>query len=132
MVKMDRPIRVLLTKPGIDTHWRGVAVLSMGLRDNGLEVINAGNQSVEEIVRTAVQEDVDILGLSFQCESYRMFVPAIMEGLKENEAEDMKVIVGGHILPNHDDSLIEAGVKRVFHLHTAPDEVAEYIKEIVK
>lgn len=123
-----RPIRFLLTKPGTDTHWRGVAVLTWGLREAGIEVISTGNIIPEQIPPIAIQEDVAMVGISVGCESFIRYVPEIMRLLKEH-GYDKPVILGGHVPKTYIPWLTEIGIDKVFLPETSPLEVAAYIKQ---
>jgi len=122
--------RVLIAKIGLDSHDRGVKIVARTLRDAGLEVIYTGiRQSVAQVVRAAVQEDVDLLGLSFLAGDHLVLVPKVIQGLKEKGREDIPVLVGGIILKRHVQELIEMGVKKVFLPGTQQAEIVNYIKE---
>ncbi len=126
---MERKIRVLVAKPGLDGHDRGAKVVARALRDAGMEVIYTGlHQSPENIVEAAIQEDVDIIGLSLLSGAHMTLFPDVMELLRENDAEDIMVICGG-IIPDQDvDKLKEKGINKVFGPGTPTDEIVEYIK----
>lgn len=130
---MERPIRVLMAKPGLDGHDRGAKVIARALRDEGMEVIYTGiRQTPEQIVDVVVQEDVDVLGLSILSGAHDTLIPRLMRLLKENKAEDVLVIAGG-IIPKQDiPALKEAGVSEVFGPGTGSLEVARFIKDHVK
>jgi len=122
--------RVLIAKIGLDSHDRGVKIVARTLRDAGLEVIYTGiRQSVAQVVRAAVQEDVDLLGLSFLAGDHLVLVPKVIQGLKEKGREDIPVLVGGIILKRHVQELTEMGVKKVFLPGTQQAEIVNYIKE---
>jgi len=124
--------RVLIAKIGLDSHDRGVKIVARTLRDAGLEVIYTGiRQSVAQVVRAAVQEDVDLLGLSFLAGDHLVLVPKVIQGLKEKGREDIPVLVGGIILKRHVQELTEMGVKKVFLPGTQQAEIVNYIKENV-
>jgi len=126
-----RRIRVLMVKPGIDGHWRGAMVVSMALRDAGMEVIYGGNQPPEALVNAAIQEDVDVIGLSLYAAGHLQLVAAVMEGLKVQQAADILVVVGGTI-PQADIPRLKAlGVAEVFLPGTPLDEIVRYIAEHV-
>jgi methylmalonyl-CoA mutase, C-terminal domain len=130
---MNRPIKVLIAKPGLDGHDRGAIALVMGLRDQGMEVVYTGlRQSADNIVRACIQEDVDVLGLSLLSGGHNYYFPKILDLLKEKRMEHVLVLAGG-IIPNEDrKSLKERGIKEVFGPGTLISHVANYIKENVK
>ena len=109
------PIRVLVAKPGLDGHDRGAKVVARALRDAGMEVIYTGlRQSPEQIVRAAIQEDVDMVGLSCLSGAHNSLFPKVVQLLKEEGAEDIPVF-GGGVIPDSDiPGLLEAGVQAVF------------------
>jgi methylmalonyl-CoA mutase C-terminal domain/subunit len=129
----QRNIRCLVAKVGLDGHDRGAHVITRAFRDAGFEVIYSGlHQAPEEIVQAAVQEDVDVLGISILSGAHNTLVPKIIEGLKEYDAfEDTLVIVGG-IIPDEDrDGLEEEGVSAIFGPGTPMEETVEFIRENV-
>ena len=122
--------RVLIAKVGLDSHDRGAKIVARTLRDAGLEVIYTGiRQSVDQVIRAAIQEDVDLLGLSFLAGDHLVLVPKVIQGLKEIGREDISVLVGGVILKRHVQELIEMGVKKVFLPGTPQAEIVSYIQE---
>ena len=127
-----RPIKVLIAKPGLDGHDRGAKVLAPGLRDEGYEVIYTGlRQTPEMIVSAALQEDVDVVGLSILSGAHMTLLPKITAGLHEQGLDDILVTAGG-IIPDDDiPALEEAGVSRVFGPGTTIREVGDYIRENV-
>ena len=127
-----RPIKVLIAKPGLDGHDRGAKVLARGLRDEGFEVIYTGlRQTPEMIVSAALQEDVDVVGLSILSGAHMTLLPKITAGLHEQGLDDILVTAGG-IIPDDDiPALEEAGVSRVFGPGTTIREVGDYIRENV-
>jgi methylmalonyl-CoA mutase C-terminal domain/subunit len=129
----NRPIKVLIAKPGLDGHDRGAKVLARGLRDEGFEVIYTGlRQTPEMVVSAALQEDVDVVGLSILSGAHMTLLPKITAGLKEKGLDDVLVTAGG-IIPDADiAALTEAGIDRVFGPGTTIREVAEYIRANVK
>jgi methylmalonyl-CoA mutase C-terminal domain/subunit len=124
-----RPIKVLIAKPGLDGHDRGAKVLARGLRDEGFEVVYTGlRQTPEMVVSAALQEDVDVVGLSILSGAHMTLLPKICAGLREQGMDDVLVTAGG-IIPDDDvPALKEAGVSRVFGPGTTIREVAEYIR----
>jgi methylmalonyl-CoA mutase, C-terminal domain len=129
----DRPIRVLIAKPGLDGHDRGAKVLARGLRDEGFEVIYTGlRQTPEMVVSAALQEDVDVVGLSILSGAHMTLLPRITAGLRDKGLDDVLVTAGG-IIPDDDiPALTEAGINRVFGPGTTIREVADYIRANVK
>ena len=129
----ERPIKVLIAKPGLDGHDRGAKVLARGLRDEGFEVIYTGlRQTPEMIVNAALQEDVDVVGLSILSGAHMTLLPKVCRGLRENGMEDVLVTAGG-IIPDDDvPALEEAGVSRVFGPGTTIGQVAEFFRANVR
>lgn len=129
----DRPIKVLIAKPGLDGHDRGAKVLARGLRDEGFEVVYTGlRQTPQMIVTAALQEDVDVVGLSILSGAHMTLLPRVCEGLREQGLQDVLVTAGG-IIPDDDvAALREAGVSRVFGPGTTIGEVAQYFRENVR
>ncbi|MBU7013280.1 MAG: cobalamin B12-binding domain-containing protein [Theionarchaea archaeon] len=127
-----RKIRVLVAKPGLDGHDRGAKVVARALRDAGMEVIYTGlRQTPEQIVETALQEDVDCVGLSILSGAHMTLVPKVIELLKKNQAADMLVAVGG-IIPDEDAArLKEMGVRGVFGPGTSTQEIITFIQSHV-
>ena len=125
----DRPIKVLIAKPGLDGHDRGAKVLARGLRDEGFEVVYTGLRQTPEMVATAaLQEDVDVVGLSILSGAHMTLVPRISRLLREAGMEDVLVVVGG-IIPDDDvKALKDAGVAASFGPGTTIAEVAEYLR----
>ncbi len=125
-------IRVLVAKPGLDGHDRGAKIIARALRDAGMEVIYTGiRQTPEMIVETALQEDVDVIGLSILSGAHMELFPLIFAGLKRNEIDDIIVIAGG-IIPDADRAALEEiGVKAIFGPGTPTTEIAEFITKAV-
>jgi methylmalonyl-CoA mutase, C-terminal domain len=125
----DRPLKVLIAKPGLDGHDRGAKVLARGLRDEGFEVVYTGlRQTPEMIVTAALQEDVDVVGLSILSGAHMTLVPRVCAQLRERGLDDVLVTVGG-IIPDDDIApLREAGVAAVFGPGTTIREVADFIR----
>ncbi len=128
----DRPIKVLIAKPGLDGHDRGAKVLARGLRDEGFEVVYTGlRQTPEMIVTAALQEDVDVVGLSILSGAHMTLLPKVCQGLRDEGLDDVLVTAGG-IIPDDDiPALKDAGVSRIFGPGTTIGEVAAYIRENV-
>jgi len=129
----DFKIRVLVAKPGLDGHDRGAKVIARALRDAGMEVIYTGlRQTPEMIVNAALQEDVQVIGLSILSGAHNAIVPRVMNLLKHHKMDDVIVVVGG-IIPNQDiDGLKQAGVAAIFQPGTAMDDIVQFIRAHVK
>jgi methylmalonyl-CoA mutase C-terminal domain/subunit len=129
---MEKRIRVLVGKPGLDGHDRGAKVVASALRDAGMEVIYSGlHQSPEALVRTAVQEDVDVIALSVLSGAHDTLFRRVMEILRESGIDDM-LVTGGGIIPEEDAAALqEAGVGRLFGPGTPTDRIVAYIREWV-
>jgi methylmalonyl-CoA mutase C-terminal domain/subunit len=125
----DRPLKVLIAKPGLDGHDRGAKVLARGLRDEGFEVVYTGlRQTPEMIVTAALQEDVDVVGLSILSGAHMTLVPRVCAQLRERGLDDVLVAVGG-IIPDEDVPVLQAaGVAAVFGPGTTIREVADFIR----
>jgi methylmalonyl-CoA mutase C-terminal domain/subunit len=124
-----RKTRVVIAKVGLDGHDRGAKIVARHLMNSGMEVIYTGlRQTVDQVVNTAIQEDADVLGLSFLSGDHMVLVPKIMQGLKEKGKEDLMVLAGGIILKRHIPELMKLGVREVFLPGTPPAEIVEYIK----
>jgi len=128
-----RIIRVLMAKPGLDGHDRGAKVLTLGLRDEGMEVIYSGlRQTPEKIVQAAIQEDVDVVGLSCLSGAHDHLFPRVVELLKERGIEDI-LVIGGGLIPEEDvPGLQEKGISAIFTAGTSISTIAEYIRQHVK
>jgi len=129
MVQETQPIRVLVAKPGLDGHDRGAKVIARALRDSGMEVIYTGiRQTPQMIVQAAVQEDVHVLGLSILSGAHMEILPEIMRLLREEEMDEVKVVLGG-IIPEQDrDTLLEMGISAVFGPGTSTSEIVGFIQ----
>ncbi len=127
---MARKVRVLIAKPGLDGHDRGAKVVANALKDAGMEIIYTGlHQTPEMIAESAVQEDVDIVGLSILSGAHMTMFPRIMELMKEKGAEHI-VVFGGGIIPAEDmDKLEEIGVARIFGPGTDTGDIVTFIRE---
>jgi methylmalonyl-CoA mutase, C-terminal domain len=130
---IDRPIRVLIAKPGLDGHDRGAKVLARGLRDEGFEVVYTGlRQTPEMIAASALQEGVDVVGLSILSGAHLTLLPRICGLLRERGLGDVLVTAGG-IIPDEDIPILkEAGVAEVFGPGTTIGEVADYLRANVR
>ena len=125
-----RKIRVLIAKVGLDGHDRGAKIVARFLMDAGMEVIYTGlRQTAEDIATAAVQEDVDVVGLSFLSGDHMVLVPKVMQTLKEKGLENIMVIAGGIILKHQIPELKKMGVQEVFLPGIPPAEIASYIQE---
>jgi methylmalonyl-CoA mutase C-terminal domain/subunit len=130
MSSSDRKIRVVVAKPGLDGHDRGAKIIARALRDAGMEVIYTGlHQTPEQIVETALQEDADAVGISILSGAHMTLVPKIVEGLREQEAGDILVVVGGTIPGDDIPELKELGVNEVFTPGSGTQEIVDYIRE---
>jgi methylmalonyl-CoA mutase, C-terminal domain len=132
MSSSDRKIRVVVAKPGLDGHDRGAKIIARALRDAGMEVIYTGlHQTPEQIVETALQEDADAVGLSILSGAHMTLVPRVVELLREQEAGDIVVVVGGTI-PNQDiPELKELGVAEVFTPGAPTQTIIDFIENAV-
>ena len=125
-----RRIRVLVAKVGLDGHDRGAKIVARTLMDSGMEVIYTGpRQTVDQVINATIQEDVDVLGLSFLSGDHLVLVPKVIQGLKEKGKGDVMVLVGGVILKRHIPDLLKMGVRKVFLPGIPPAEIVQYIKE---
>jgi methylmalonyl-CoA mutase C-terminal domain/subunit len=130
---MNPNIRVLVAKPGLDGHDRGAKVIARALRDAGMEVIYTGlRQTPEMIVETALQEDVQVIGLSILSGAHNAIVPRVMELLKQKHMDDVIVIVGG-IIPDEDAAQLKRlGVAAVFQPGSPLEQIVEFIRGSVR
>lgn len=126
---MAKKIRVLVAKPGLDGHDRGARVIARGLRDAGMEVVYTGlHQTPEQVVEAAIQEDVDIIGLSILSGAHMTLFPRVCELLKENDADDITVIGGGTIPEEDVAELIKNGwASQIFTPGTSIDKIVDWI-----
>jgi len=132
-MKSKRRIRVLIAKPGLDLHDRGAKILVRTLRDSGMEVIYTGiRQTPEQIVETAIQEDVDVIGLSHLTGAHMTLFPKVTKLLKEKKVGDV-LVIGGGIIPEEDvPPLKEAGIAEIFGPGTPLENIVKYINENVR
>jgi methylmalonyl-CoA mutase, C-terminal domain len=129
---MDRKIRVVVAKPGLDGHDRGAKIVARALRDAGMEVIYTGlHQTPEQIVETAIQEDADAVGVSLLSGAHMTLVPRILELLRENGAEDVLVVLGGTIPEDDAAELKKQGVAAVFGPGAATSEIVDFLNAAV-
>jgi methylmalonyl-CoA mutase C-terminal domain/subunit len=129
-MQSKRKIRVLIAKPGLDSHDRGAKVVARALRDAGMEVIYTGlRQTPEQIVETALQEDVDVIGLSILSGAHKTLFPRIMDLLKKEGLTDVMVFAGG-IVPEEDISQMKKiGIKEIFGPGTTTDAIIQYVRK---
>lgn len=127
-MQSQRKIRILIAKPGLDSHDRGAKIVARALRDAGMEVIYTGlRQTPEQIVETALQEDVDVIGLSILSGAHRTLFPRIMELLKQKDLTDMMVFAGG-IIPEEDiPEMKQLGIKEIFGPGTRTDTIVQFV-----
>jgi methylmalonyl-CoA mutase, C-terminal domain len=130
---MERRVRVLVAKPGLDGHDRGAKVIARALRDAGMEVIYTGlRQTPEMVVNAAMQEDVQVIGLSILSGAHNAIVPRVVELLRERGMEDVLVLAGGTIPDEDAARLKEAGVAAVFQPGASLDGIVRFIRENVR
>jgi methylmalonyl-CoA mutase, C-terminal domain len=129
----ERKIRVLIAKPGLDGHERGARVVARALRDAGMEVIYTGiRQTPEMIAEAALQEDVDVVGLSILSGAHMVLCPRVMERLRDQGMGDVVVLVGG-IIPDEDVApLLELGIRGIFGPGAITADIAEFIRQQVR
>lgn len=129
----EKKIRVLVAKPGLDGHDRGALVVAQGLRDEGMEVIYTGlRQTPEQIVAAAIQEDVDVIGLSSLSGAHMELFPEVTRLLKEQGADDI-LVIGGGVIPEEDiEPLKQAGIAAIFTPGTPIAVTADFIRKHVK
>lgn len=129
----ERKIRILVGKPGLDGHDRGARIIARAFRDAGFEVVYTGlHQTPEQIVQAAIQEDVDLIGLSSLAGAHNYLFPQVLELLKGQGAEDI-ALIGGGIFPEEDIlSLKQMGVKEIFTPGAALDSIADWVRENIR
>ena len=127
----DKRIRVLMAKPGMDGHWRGLVIVTQALRDAGMEVIHGGNMSVQQIAQTAVQEDVDVVGLSIMTGNVVGMTEATIKELRKAGKGDVLLIMGGVIFDDDIPTLKNLGVDGIFISGTPLHEIVEFVQEHV-
>ena len=132
-MSMERKIRILIAKPGLDGHDRGAKVIARGFRDAGFEVVYTGlHQTPEQIVSAAIQEDVDAIGLSSLAGAHDYLFPRVTELLKEKGAEDI-IVFGGGIIPEEDlPALTQAGVKGILTPGTSIEKAVSWVRKNIK
>lgn len=128
----DSNIRVLIAKVGLDGHDRGVKVVARTLRDAGMDVIYTGlHRTPEEVVEAAVQEDVDVIGVSILSGAHMTVFPRILQSLKERGADDI-IVVGGGVIPDDEVALLkQQGVKDIMMQDTPPDAIVGMVRRVV-
>ena len=125
-------VRVLVAKPGLDGHDRGAKIIARALRDAGMEVIYTGiRQTPEMIVEAALQEDVDVIGLSILSGAHMVLFPQILDSLHENDMDDVSVIAGGIITEADRLELEKLGLKAVFGPGTSTSEIVSFVRNLV-
>ena len=125
-------VRVLVTKPGLDGHDRGAKIIARALRDAGMEVIYTGlHQTPEQIVETAIQEDADAVGISILSGAHMTLVPRILDLLREREADDVLVVVGGTIPADDAEELRSQGVAAIFTPGAPTGEIVDFLRGAV-
>ena len=128
----ERKLRIMVAKPGLDGHDRGARILARHFRDSGFEVIYTGcHQTPEQIAASAIQEDVDVVGLSCLSGAHRYLFPKVVELLREHGAGDITVI-GGGIIPEQDfQQLYDAGIKAIFTPGSTLESITQWVRENV-
>jgi methylmalonyl-CoA mutase C-terminal domain/subunit len=129
----ERKIRILVGKPGLDGHDRGARIIARAFRDAGFEVVYTGlHQTPEQIVQAAIQEDVDLIGLSSLAGAHNYLFPQVLELLKGQGAEDI-ALIGGGIFPEEDIlTLKKRGVKEIFTPGASLDSIADWVRNNIK
>ncbi len=126
---MERRIRIVMAKLGLDIHWRGALLVSQFLKDAGMEVIYIGNRFPEQIVEAAVEEDVDVVGLSTLGGNHLTLGPKVVDLLKQKGMSHVKVVMGGTIPPKHIPLLKEKGIHEVYGPDTPMEKIVEGVKQ---
>jgi methylmalonyl-CoA mutase C-terminal domain/subunit len=133
MERGKRNARILLAKPGLDGHDRGIHLVARALRDAGIEVVFLGLQvTTKQIVRAVIQEDVDVIGLSTFSGGHMTLIPRIMDSLREEGLGDLPVIVGGIIPPGDAEELKRIGVRAVFFPGSATSEIVSRVRSLAR
>lgn len=130
---MDKKIRVLAAKPGLDGHDRGVKVVTSALMDAGMEVVYTGlRQTPTQIVEAAIQEDVDVIAMSILSGAHDYLFPKVMELLEEKGVDDI-LVIGGGIIPDEDiPALKESGIAEIFGPGTTTEDIVKYIQDNIR
>ncbi len=133
MAESDQPIRVLVAKVGLDGHDRGAKVIARALRDAGMEVIYTGlHRRPEDVVTSAIQEDVDVIGISILSGAHMTVFPRIIELLEQQEADENILLLGGGVMPDEEvEELKKMGVAEILGQDTPPDAVVETVRRLV-
>jgi methylmalonyl-CoA mutase C-terminal domain/subunit len=127
---MPKKIKVLMSKPGVDGHWRGIVTVSIGMRDAGMEVVFGGFQSVDQIVKTAIEEDVDIIGMSIHSGAHIAYTKNLVSLLEEKGLGDKFMILVGGAIPKIDfDDLREMGAANVYGPGSLIRDIVAFIHE---
>jgi len=130
---MDKKVRILVAKPGLDGHDRGAKVVVHALKNAGFEVIYTGlHQTTDQIVQAALQEDVDIIGLSILSGAHLPLTQQLYDALKENDMNDIIVLVGGSIPAKDHQTLMDMGVKKIFDTGANFDVIVDWIQKEVE
>ena len=127
-MKKDNNIKILMAKPGLDGHWRGMSLVTQTLRDAGMEVIHGGNMSVPQIAQTALQEDVDVVGLSILTGNLIGMTKATVKELNKVGKGDVLLIMGGIIFEDDIPTLKKLGVDGIFTAGTPLKEITEFVQ----
>ncbi len=127
------PIRVLMAKVGLDGHDRGVRIVARALRDAGMEVVYTGlHRSPDDVVRTAIEEDVDVIGVSLLSGAHMTLFPKIIDLLKQNDAFERHILIGGGVMSDGDaEALVAMGVRAVLGQETPPHTIVETVERLV-
>jgi methylmalonyl-CoA mutase C-terminal domain/subunit len=125
----EKKIKILMAKPGLEGHWRGMMAVSKALRDAGMEIVYGGNMLPSEIAKTAVQEDVDVVGLSILSANYMRLTSATIEELKNAGRGDAMVILGGIIYEEDFEELKKMGVAGIFLPGTLLEDIVKFVQE---
>ena len=130
---MERKVRILVAKPGLDGHDRGAKVVARALRDGGFEVVYSGlHQTPEQIVNAAIQEDVDAIGMSILSGAHKYLFPRVIDLLKENKAEDIKLF-GGGVIPVEDILQLEKlGVQAIFTPGSSTEDIIRWVRQNIQ
>jgi len=130
--KTAKKIKILMAKPGIEGHWRGLVAVSNALRDGGFEVIYGSNMTPEEIANTAVQEDVDVVGVSIMSANYVMLFESVVKALKKAGKGDVIKLIGGILWEEDFDTLKKMGAAGCFPPGTPLQEIVDFVKDKTK